>query len=376
MDSKVICLALLGLWFGLAAPLMAQDRDSKEKKLALYGDVRFRIELDRDSRRSDGSKRDDRDRLRFRLRLGFAYQYNQYFSFGGRLRSNLPGAAQSPHITLGEELSPKSILIDKAYIQTTWKKGLAWLGKNSYPFWKQNEMFWDDSVTLEGVTVKHSLKIEKAGHLTATVGYYILENRGSHVFSDQAHLAAGQISLSARLGQTTLETAGGYFSFAENPEQEDVRLADLNYKIGVFGAKLSFTQWGTPLAVGMDYFQNVEKYPSTLFNADKKVGYVANVRVGSLTERGDWLIGYYYGYVEKYAVVARYAQDDWMRWGSQTITRSSNYKGHEFRAAIALGAKNNIVVRFYPVQGIDLESETAIATEDGKRFRIDWNIGF
>ena len=54
----------------------ALAQEKKANKLKLYGDVRFRTELDRDSKKNDGSMRADRDRFRFRFRFGFKYALN------------------------------------------------------------------------------------------------------------------------------------------------------------------------------------------------------------------------------------------------------------------------------------------------------------
>jgi hypothetical protein len=75
-------------------------------------------------------------------------------------------------------------------------------------------------------------------------------------------------------------------------------------------------------------------------------------------------------------VVARLAHDDWLRWGSGTDTRSSNFEGHEFRFAYAFGPSLNVMLRVYSVKGIELESATAVELEDGNRARLDLNIAF
>lgn len=59
--------------------------------------------------------------------------------------------------------------------------------------------------------------------------------------------------------------------------------------------------------------RNTKTYPSTQFNADEKTGYVLGLNLGGLKQKKDWLVGYYYAHIEKFAVVARLAQDDWLR---------------------------------------------------------------
>ncbi len=356
------------------APAAAQQ--DTEKNLKFFADFRFRAELDRDSRSSDGTLRDSRDRLRFRARFGFNYQYDERISFGLRLRSGSSEATQSPHITLGDELTPKSFSIDKAFAKVGFEGGSFWLGKNSFPFWKQNEHFWDDDATPEGAAVSYGFSLGQGSAATATGGYFVLDTPTSNTFSDQAKLVAGQLALRSAIGAVSVEGAAGYFAFREDPDEPDPRLADLDYDIVVLGAKARFNVGERSLDIGLDLMTNVTDYPTTLFNHDQTTGYVARVRYGGLSNKGDLLFAYYYAHIEKYAVVARYAQDDWVRWGSATATRSSNFSGHELRAALALGSKNTLVARLYVVDGIERESAGATAREDGVRFRIDWNIGF
>jgi hypothetical protein len=52
-------------------------------------------------------------------------------------------------------------------------------------------------------------------------------------------------------------------------------------------------------------------------------GYVFSARYGSTSSRGDWLAAYYYARIESLAVIASYAQDDWVRWGNGPQTESS-----------------------------------------------------
>ncbi|MBI4242419.1 MAG: hypothetical protein HY613_11955 [Candidatus Rokubacteria bacterium] len=206
--------------------------------------------------------------------------------------------------------------------------------------------------------------------LKSSLGWFVMEGSGSsNRFSDKSRLEAG-------LKPVDLATVAGYYSFSDNPGTTDTALADLDYGIWVVGARATFKGTKKPLSVGDDYMRNTKSYPSTLFNADQKTGYVFALNLGRLKDKKDWLIGYYYAHIEKFAVVARLAQDDWLRWGSTTDTRSSNFEGHEIRLAYAFGPSWNVMLRVYSVEGIELESAAAVTQEDGKRARLDFNIAF
>jgi len=374
--AVLYCTAFLT---GLSVRPAAADVEVKEPtKLKLFGDFRFRAESDWDSMQFDGTERADRDRLRIRFRLGFNYAYDDHISFGGRLRTGNPQDQQSPHQTLGDEFESKPINIDKAFVQGVWKHGWAWGGKNGFPFWTQNELFWDEDVTPEGLAGGLTLQLgNKPLRLKPTAGYFIMDGSGnSDRYSEKSHLAALQMALEANLRSYDFTVASGFYSFSDNPATTDTALADLDYGILVTGFKVAFKGARRPWSLGVDYMRNTKSYASTLFNSDQKTGYVFSANLGKLKERKSWLVGYYYAHIEKYAVVARLAQDDWLRWGSATDTRSSNFEGHELRFAYAFGPSWNVMLRLYQVKGIELESALATAKEDGKRARLDFNISF
>jgi hypothetical protein len=374
--AGLLVAALSGL--SGARPAAAEVAVGADGRLKLFGDFRFRAEADRDSTQPDGLERPDRDRLRVRLRLGFSFAFDEHFRFGGRLRSGNPQDQQSPHQTLGDEFEPKSINIDRAFLQAEGKPGWVWAGKNAFPFWTQNELFWDDDVAPEGLAAGSQVALGKGPlRLRPTIGYFLLEPAASsNRLGDKSELAAVQVALDAGLAAADLTLAAGFYAFRENPAVPDTALADLDYSLWVLGARAVLKKPRRPWTVGVDFMRNAEDYPATVWNADQRTGYVLSASWGSLKSRNDWLLGYYYAHVEKYAVVARLAQDDWHRWGSTTDTRSSNFKGHELRAAYAVRPSWNVMLRVFLVDGLRRESPSAVALEDGTRARLDFNLAF
>tara|TARA_R110002049_G_scaffold232088_8_gene404661 strand:+ start:16202 stop:16633 length:432 start_codon:yes stop_codon:yes gene_type:complete len=129
----------------------------EESKLSFYGDFRFRIEQDWNSKKSDGTYRDDRSRLRYRGRLGLNYFVNQNTSMGVRIRTGDPKKQQDAQLTLGDankEFGTLPIGFEKIFFQTNYKGFFTWIGKNTFPFNKNNELFWSDNVYPEGVFLK------------------------------------------------------------------------------------------------------------------------------------------------------------------------------------------------------------------------------
>ncbi|NIM02394.1 MAG: hypothetical protein GTN89_16710, partial [Acidobacteria bacterium] len=126
-----------------------------------------------------------------------------------------------------------------------------------------------------------------------------------------------------------------------------------DYRILVGGVQARLEAGGRPLVFGGDLISNGEDYtatdplPFTAANAGQTQGHVLSARYGSIRSRGDWLAAYCYANIEALAVVASYAQDDWVRWGSGPQTRGSGFRGHEFRFAYAWGSGLDVVARLY-----------------------------
>lgn len=348
------------------------------EKTKFYSDFRFRVEEDWNSRKTDGTHRDDRGRLRIRFRVGFDYNWNEHISFGGRIRVGDKLEQQSPHQTLGDEFEPKTINLDKAYLKGNYAKGWFWLGKNDFPFWKQNELWWDDDVLPEGVAMGSKFITGDKISIKPTIGYFIVNSLGKGLERDPA-LIAGQIAVEIELNKIGITLASGYYRLNDIPNQNDGSgTFKLDYSFLNSGIKFDF-KTKLPISTGFDYLVNLKDYSdntsiSTVFQ-DETDGFVASLSIGKLKGNKDFLIGYYYAYIPKLSVVDYLAQDDWVRWNHNNVTgtRSSNFKGHEIRLGYALGANLNVVARAYFVDGI---VTTGSFKETNNRVRLDVNIGF
>ena len=362
---------LLCLFFLVSSDGLAKIPDG----LSFSSDFRFRMEADYNSRESDGSKRNDRDRVRLRLRTGFAYQYSENIKFSGRARTGNRNDQQSSHQTLGNEFEPKTVSVDKAFVEGKFRHLEFWLGKNSMPFWRQNGFYWDSDVNPEGITLWKSYDLaDGSWKIRPVIGYYIVESLGRKL-EDNADVLAYQLGSSGSLGNVKLNLASGMIRLSKVPDApNEARATTLDYALWVSSVKFAFPVREVPLALGFDYMKNMEDYDSSIALHDKKTGMVASLKLGGVSSSGDWLLGYYYARIEKFAVVPYFAQDNWMRWGfGSTGTRSANFKGHEFRLGYGLGKKSNLIFKVCLVEASDKDG-THI--ENGNRMRLDYNIGF
>lgn len=371
MKSKHVlvgCLVAL-LVVNYAATLLAQGSE-KESNLKFYGDLRLRFEKD-----YDVSGKDDRDRTRYRFRFGLTHTRGKHIEVGARLATGKQTDQQSPHQTLGDDFGKKDFHMDKAYFKYKFKSGWFWLGKNSFPFWKQNEIFWDDDVNPEGGSVSYSAK-DFAGpgsKLTLTGAQYIIDD-----FNDlfDTSISAAQAAFHKKTDTVGFTVAAGYYYFNNNSADTLAfnALNDMNSGILVASGQVKFNLTPTlPVTIGADYMNNFED-PTLSGFENETTGFVVQAAIGKLKKRGDWLAAFYYLHIEKFAVVANFAQDDWWRFGSGH-TDSSNLEGFELRVAYQLGPKMNLVARHYVTEEI-VAVRQALSKREANRFRLDFNIKY
>ena len=175
-------------------------------RIEFSGDFRFRLEnywYDRDEL---GDDRDDRTRLRYRLRLRGDVAVNEYVNVVFRLVSGEAvnfdeGANRSTNRTLGRgfDFSYDPVFLDLAYIElvapSEWLPGAkAELrgGKVANPFrWKigKDFLFWDPDITPEGVAATGSYALSERWKLFLNTGYFIFDENATaadpHVFGIQ-----------------------------------------------------------------------------------------------------------------------------------------------------------------------------------------------
>lgn len=364
--------SLAALWVLLLAlaPVPATVRG--DTQFDWYGDLRLRLEQDWDSKRSNGTERDDRLRARIRLRAGIKFTAANRWEFGARARTGSNDSQQSPHITFKDfDDNPRGdedVNLDKWYVK--YKGDNYWImaGRNSYPFWKQNELFWEDDVTPAGGAFSIGKRVQ------FTAGYFTLPAGMRNFFGD---MYGAQLKYSNDSGMTL---ALEYLDLQGDADDEAASVLLLrgnggrDYALLQAHAQWNYTGGERLLRLGLDYSHNLEDYddPSDSFafaNQDETDGWVASVALGGTGKKGDWLLAYYYARIEALAVNNSFSQDDWVRWGNATQTRASDMKGHEFRAAYRWTPKLTVVGRVYLADAIT-------SVEDGKRARIDFNWKF
>ena len=152
--SKASLVAVMVGVMALSPLATAAVEIDDEGKVELTGDFRLRFENDWDSVRADGTERDDRLRARIRARLALTWQISEIVSFGTRIRSGSDQNHQTGHITIvdfeSNSTGDADFNFDRWYLKAEKGRLWAWVGRNSHPFWRQDDLLMDDDATPAG----------------------------------------------------------------------------------------------------------------------------------------------------------------------------------------------------------------------------------
>lgn len=354
--------------------------DSILSKIDFEMDFRFRAEQDWDSKKSDGTFRNDRTRLRYRFRTGLTYQ-DDWYSAGFRIRTGDQRKQQDPQLTLGagfEEFGTLPLGFEKIYFQGKRNSFKFWLGKNIYPFDKNNELFWSDNVFPEGVFIAQGIDFQSGAidHIDIKGGHFIISSNGSSIFDD-AYFQGLQTSISIFEKQVRIFPSIYLFRNIPNIPDGDHSFV-LDYSIFHLGSKINLLK-NKKLIIEFDWYQNLEDYNSNINIAEKlkdeKSGYTIGLRYGMLNMPKSWMIKLSYASLQRYSIVDFMAQNDWARWDYSSNNspdgRLSNFFGVEIVSGYAINKKINLIAKYYFVKQI---IPNGSSPETGQRFRLDLNV--
>ncbi len=368
-------------------PALSQSSDSLsvDTRLHFKGDFRFRVEYDWHSRKSDGSFRTDRTRLRYRLRFGFTKNLDSQFSVGARIRTGNLADQQGPHVTLGGtpgEFGTTQIGFEKAYLHYQKAHFWAWLGKKDYPFWKQHELLWNDNTFPEGVALGTTFRLNENIRLAPAVSHFIF-NASNRTFDLDAFISSVQLTTSilTRPAEKLVIHLGELYFHSMPDIPDGQQTYTLPYNILTASAYYAWFGGKRPFSIGADVYHNTTDYPAgrpiPALLQDERTGFVFYLKYGKLANKGDYSAQAFYANIQKYSVVDYLAQNDWARWDYSQFgvsgARLSNFHGFELRFGYQLTKAINLISRFYLVEQL---VKLGDAKESGSRFRIDLNAKF
>jgi hypothetical protein len=365
----------------------ARAEEEPDRKLRLFGDFRLRLEQDWDSLQGDGTERDDRLRLRIRLRGGIEYRFNDQWSALVQARTGPDLSQQSPHITIYDfddgPTGPYDVNLDHWFLRFSTGSFEVWAGRNELSFWHQDDLFVFDNVTYAGAggSYRHGLgEGTLAWHLNA-----VALPVGMRDFSGTAFI--GQVAYDREWDNSGFTLAVGFFGSNADPDDPagEILLTENNtrdYRVLDFQVQYRSRAFGKPLQVGFDTTHNFADYDQapegsfSEFHRDHVDGYVFEILWGEGGDAGDWQLGYYWAHLEALSAHSSYIQDDWVRWGDANQVRATNLKGSELRVIYTIRPNMNLFARLFFVDAIDLLQPGDTTRETGNRLRIDWNVSF
>ncbi len=378
MKRIINILILLASIFTISA-----QQDSLPSKFQFQGDFRFRVEEDWNSRKSDGTFRKDRTRLRYRLRSGFEYHPNLWASVGAGLRTGDPNKQQDPQLTLGDgfkEFGTLPFALEKAYFKIQKNEFTIWLGKNTFPFDKNNELFWSDNVFPEGIFIGKTLKLQSkiVSSLNIRGGHFIINARGTNLANDSYVQGLQLMGIFFNQRFKLFPSLYIFRNIQNIPDGNETFFLD--YSILNMSANLKPIKKSS-LIFEFDYLHNFENYDNdqeilSQFK-NQKNGFVFGFGYGNLNKKKDWLFHFTYTSLQQYAVVDFLAQNDWARWDYSSYGspdgRLSNYKGIEIVLGYKIAQNMVLKTKYYKVKQL---VPYGSSLENGDRIRFDIDIKF
>lgn len=381
--SRSGLLALLALAFACPVAADQDDRGNPD----FFGDFRLRLEQDWDSLQGDGVKRDDRLRLRFRLRGGVKFRVGDSWSAKIQARTGPKQSQQSPHITIhdfdGGPDGPYELNFDHWFVSYASSGFTGWAGRSILSSWHQDDFVVFDNITYAGAggSYQHDFSGGKLGWYLNVVALPV----GMRDFSGTGVFA--EVAYSKEFGRSGFTIAAGFAGTNADPDDPagDILLTENNTRdYREFSLQFQYRSqlFAQPFKTGIDYFYNGKNYDNepvgsfSEFHKDHVDGYVVEFQWGDIEDAGDWRLSYYYAHIDALAMHSSYTQDDWVRWGNAVQARATNFKGSEFRARYTIRPGMNLIARLFFVDAVDFLRPGDIAKETGNRLRIDWNVSF
>jgi hypothetical protein len=376
--------------------------------LKINGDFRGRFE----GFYSDNPAFVDRNRFRYRLRLGVTATLKDQLEVGVRLGSgDLEGIRDlrtgtdpiSGNQTFQNNASKKGVFLDLAYaewspLNTTEWSGSLTLGKMENPFVFSDAVF-DHDYTPEGVGMGLVYRLSQDHSLALNAGGFVLDEISSD--SDDPHLVGAQLRWNAKWSPRIASTAGAAAMVIGGPE--NLRNGDVpninagntrtplpdgalvyNYNPVVVDAALTYTLPEFPLypapfpiRLGGDYIHN----PAA---PDRNQAFSAGVSFGKSGKRGLWDLSYRYKYLEGDSWYEELVDSDFGAFyaaaaegmGFSGYAAGTNAKGHIARATYSPFDSVTLSITGFLTELIDPPAVDPGVDDDSQMVRLQVDAQF
>jgi len=359
LNKKFTLLSIAFLSTSLTAFNVKADVNlDEQEKVKLFGDLRIRAERD-DSEKADGSKR-DRERTRYRARLGIKFMMAEHWSGQIRLATN-SSSLNSPHVNFSTvtiengkavgDNNDADIGFDQAYMAYTGVKNLTLIaGKTPLNFINSTEVFWDADINPEALAAVYN-----SGKLTFNAAYATVVEGN---WNDDIDAMFAQVVYKSNYNEykTTFALGGATVdgNNAFNGENYLMAMADISLgKLHLIGEYI-------------DSDADVEDSAYTL-QARYKLGKGFGLRA-------------YWLHVEAFSTIGdgTMSQDDFPNPGHTGV---SNYKGYRLQVDYKINHHVAMDLRFYSMKRLEDAADLPATISDAifnenKRTRLQLNVNY
>jgi len=342
----------------------------------LKGDFRLRYQDNHDK-----GAETDRDRARFRLRLGLESKVNEQLLVAFGIASGKTGDPRSTNQSFQDSFDKKPVIIDYAYATYTpfsWATLIG--GKMKNPCWEPGDLVWDTDITPEGGAVVLTTKFNDKLDLFLTTGIFLIDETSStgndpligviqpgfnyKVTDSIALKGAFSFYDSNNIKNNAIEYGGG----TNTKKSGSSTLYAYEYNAIFPAFEISVTEPLKGLNLGMfdvPYACVFGEYVLNSLVEDNNSGYMLGGKIGyqKIEGWGQWQLRYNFARLEKDAVPDFLPDSD--RYGGKT-----NIRGHEIMFDFGLAKNTWLGLDIYRVQSLSdpRQPETLV--------QVDWNLKF
>ncbi len=378
----------------------------------IYGDVRGRFDHDTFENDDQGGPNVDRERFRYRLRVGATAAMKNNLELGFRIASGdadnttQGGNPISGNQTARDNGSKKFVFVDLAYGKWTPIKNDHWtasasVGKIENPF-VVSDMVFDPDYTPEGVALQLAYQLN-AEHTFKLMGAaFVIDENNQGAITEDPMLLGGQVRWDAKWSKR-IETTLGLGAFAISDSRTLLNGSVPNINAGNARNNTQFLDTNktanpnfgrlvsdyTPIIAdaALTYFFEAGKaYPGALplkFSGsfmhnsgadDDNNAYEAGLQLGKAGKKGAWEVSARYKHLEKDATYEELVDDDFGGYYAATpagYARSAGYNsGTNVRGVILKAAYSpydalTLAVTYFATELIDNPSATVKEKDSG-----------
>ena len=339
-------------------------------RIRIEGDFRYRFQNDDKGDPIDES----RDRNRIRARPLIIATLDDELQVGFGLATGENNDPVSTMQTLGDGGSDKEVTIDLAYFDWTGIEDTSIRGgrfKNTFLVVGGSQLQWDSDWRPEGTDAAWS----NGTFFAQGAGVYLESdsNQDNEEFSYIVQTGAmgklGSLALTGGVGYTDIGAADKpcfYNQSSSVPGASNLCQGNLtngvspdqtylyNFQVYNVFAQVGMDVANLPLLFFADYINNTDA-------DDYEQGYLLGTQLGSLKEKGDWQVGYYYEELESNSTLGLLTNSDFGGGGA-------NGKGNVVSAGYAFTSQTNFQLTYLMV---DRNSDHIATINNGQEISVD-----